>query len=296
VLDEPVVTYLGEDWLGEHPYAAEITVRQLLDHTNGLIEYAFDPVFYLQSAQRLDQPYEPEEILAFLGTRDPLFAPGEDYSYETGGFVAAGLIIEAVTGNSAAAEMRARLFEPSGADAIFLTPEEFPPQSVVSGYARGELYAALTLLPGVNDEQQLTVNDEPVVDVLTGDQSVLQSAGWTGGGNEAQAESVAAIFEAMFNGTVLSPDAVDQMTTPNPHSNYGLGIDVGTASVDGLGDVPVWTHGGGVPGFRSQAGWLPEHNVAYSFHASLIPLPDGAGVNVLRDAIVEIVVPLVAAS
>ncbi|MEM9203659.1 MAG: serine hydrolase domain-containing protein [Actinomycetota bacterium] len=281
-LDEPVTTYLG-DWLGAYPFADEITVRQLLNHTNGLIEYAFDPGFYLESAFRPTQPYTPEEILEFLSRQEPLFEPGTEYQYETGGFVAAGLIIEKLTGNSAATELRTRLFDPAGAANIYLTPQEFPPVPVVNAYARGPLYDALVLLPSIED-QGLSINDEPVLDVLAGEQAVLQSAGWTGGGLEARMESVSAVFAAMFNGTLLSEASIAEMTTKTLDVNYGLGIDVNTVD-----DTIVYSHGGGVPGFRSQAGYLPEHDVAYAFSASLIPLPEGGGVGELQRQLVEIV-------
>lgn len=282
-LDEPVSTYLG-DWLGEYEFEDDITVRQLMDHTNGLIEYAFDVGFYIEASQRQEVPYTPEEILEFLGRQEPLFAPGTEYQYETGGFVTAGLLIELLTGNPANEEMRSRIFDPAGAMDIYLTPQEFPPEPVVNAYARAELYNALVLLPGV-DDAGLTIKDEPVLDVLSGEQAVLQSAGWTGGGNEARMRDVAAIIQAMFDGTLLKPESVTAMTTPElSTSNYGLGIDVGSVN----GEL-LYSHGGGVPGFRSQAGYLPDHNIAYAFSASLIPLPAGGGVNELRDAIAEIV-------
>lgn len=282
-LDEPVATYLGDGWLGGHPSAAIITVRQLLNHTNGLIEFAFDIGFYIEAAGRPTTPYEPEEIIDFLGRQEPLFVPGAEYQYETGGFVAAGLIVEAVTGNSAAAEMRERVFDPSGAAEIYLAPEEFPPASVVHGYVRGELYDALILLPSVNDNLGLAVNEEPVLDVLDGPQEVLQSAGWTGGGNEAQLSEVSAIFASMFNGTLLEASSVDEMVTKTLDVNYGLGID--SSEVDGM---VVYSHGGGVPGFRSQAGYLPELDVSYAFSSTLIPLPEGKGVGNLQREIVAI--------
>ena len=284
-LDAPVTEYLGDEWLGEHPNAADITVAQLMNHTNGLIEFAFDIGFYVEAASRLDTPYEPEEVLEFLSRQPPLFDAGSAYQYETGGFVAIGLIIEAATGNTAAAEMRARLFEPAGAETIFLTPQEFPPTDVVHAYARGELYTALRLLVPEFDVGLTVGAEDPVLDVLAPNQAVLQSAPWTGGGNEAQMESMSAIFKAMFDGTVLSPAATKAMTETVFDSNYGLGL-----SVDFVADEQAFTHGGGVPGFRSQAGYLPEHDISYAFSANLIPLPDGADVDRLAEAIVPLLV------
>jgi len=285
-LDAPVSRYLGVDWLGAHPNAANITVAQLMNHTNGLIEYAFDIGFYSESIRRLDVAYTPAEILEFLGRQEPLFGAGEQYQYETGGFVALGLIIEAVTGNSAAAEMRTRIFEPAGATNIYLTPEEFPPDSVVNGYVRGELFLAFNLLDRDAYEGTM-IGADPVIDVLSGEQAVLQSAGWTGGGNEAQLESVSAIWKSMFDGTILSPAAIESMTTTVFESNYGLGLSVTEEQ-----GTTVYAHGGAVPGFRSQAGYLPEYDISYAFSSNLIPLLDGADVS----ALTEVILPLAVAA
>ncbi|MGI9607505.1 MAG: serine hydrolase domain-containing protein [Acidimicrobiales bacterium] len=286
-LDEPMRTYLP-GWLEGYEYADEITVRQAMDHTNGLKEYALDPVFFQVAGQRLDEAIAPEEIEAWLASQDPLFAPGEQYSYETGGFLSLGRVIETVTGNSAAAEIRARIFEPAGAENIFLTPEEFPPTSTVNGYGRDLMYVAGTVLVGRPDTEGLTIGDDPVVAMFTLPQDVLQSAGWTGGGGEAQLESVSAVYGALFNGTILTPAQIDEMTTPVLDVNYGLGV-----SNDDIDGIRVYSHGGGVPGFRSQAGYLPDHDASYAMSVNLVPLPDGTDVGVLQREIVPILVEAV---
>lgn len=283
-LDVPVRTYLPS-WLEGYQYADDITIRQLMDHTNGLKEYALDPVFYAVAGQRLDTAMAPEEIIEWLAAQDPLFVPGEQYSYETGGFLSLGRVIEEVTGNSAAAEMRARIFEPAGAENIYLTPEEFPPEITVNGYGRDLMYLAATVIIGRQDTEGLTINDEPVAAMYSLPQDVLQSSGWTGGGNEAQLESVSAIIKAMFDGTILTPDLIQQMTTPVLDVNYGLGI-----SDDDVDGITVYSHGGGVPGFRSQAGYLPDHDISYAVSSNLIPLPQGAGVGDLQAQIVPVLV------
>jgi len=279
-LDEPVQTYLPA-WLDGYEYADQITIRQLMDHTNGLKEYAFDPEFYTLASERLETPIEPEEIIDWLADQQPLFAPGEQYSYETGGFLSLGRVIEQVTGNSAAEEMRSRIFEPAGAENIYLTPNEFPPEDTVNGYGRELMYFAATGLIGREDPDGLTINGEPVAAINSLPQELLRSSGWTGGGNEAQVESVSAVFAAMFNGTILSDEQIEEMTTPALQGSYGLGID--NSEISG---VRVYSHGGGVPGFRSQAGYLPEHDVAYALSSTLIPLPAGSDVGDLQTELV----------
>ena len=98
-------------------------------------------------------------------------------------------------------------------------------------------------------------------------------------------ESVSAIVTAMFDGTILNDDLIEQMTTPVLDVNYGLGI-----SVDDLDGVTVYSHGGGVPGFRSQAGYLPDHDISYAVSSNLIPLPEGADVGELQRQIVPTLV------
>jgi len=286
-LDEPVQTYLPT-WLAGHEFESEITIRQLMNHTNGLVEFALSPAFFIDSGDRLDREFEPEEITAWLAEQEPLFAPGAQYSYETGGFLSLGSVIEAVTGNSAAVEMRERIFEPAGADNIYLTPEEFPPTPVVNGYGRAAMYVAGTSLLGQPDQLGLMINGEPVVDFMTLPQEATSSAGWTGGGNEAQLESVSAIMKAMFDGTILSEEQIEEMTAPTLDVTYGLGIDA--SEVDGVRTI---SHGGGVPGFRSHGSYLPDHDVAWAVSANLIPLPEGA---TLGDLIEELTPLLVEAA
>ncbi len=286
-LDEPVETYLP-GWLDGYEYAEEITIRQLMDHTNGLVEYALSPAFYALAGQRSDVAISSDEIREWLAAQPPLFAPGTSYQYETGGFLTLGDVIEKVTGNSAAAEMRSRIFEPAGAENIYLAPEEFPPTPTINAYGRDAMYIAGTLLVGREDTDQLTINGEPVIDIYGQAQEVLQSAGWTGGGNEAQLESVSAIIKALFDGTILNDEQIAQMTTTVLDEDYGLGID--SSEVDG---VRVYSHGGGVPGFRSQANYLPDHDISWAVSVNLIPLPEGATVDDLRLSIQPILVDAV---
>ena len=138
-LDAPVADYLGPNWVGQHAYASEITVRQILGHTSGLVEYAFNPGFGAEAQSRYGTPWAPEDILDFVGRQGPEFAPGASFSYNTGGSIAAGLLIEEVTGQTAAEAMRARLFEPAGATAIGLAPQDPISEHHVSGYVDGGL-------------------------------------------------------------------------------------------------------------------------------------------------------------
>lgn len=279
-LDAKVMDYLGPDWLGDQPHAAEITVRQLLGHTSGLVEYAFNPAFGAEAQNRYGTPWAPEEILDFVGRQGSEFAPGTAFSYNTGGFIAAGLLIEEVTGETAAEAMRNRLFDPAGATAIGLAPQDPTSQHHVSGYVDGGL-AQLMVVSDPQADQGITLaNGTPVVDVLAVDQASVRSSGWTGGGVEADMAATALVWHAMFDGTVLGHSAVAELVSPSASSSYGLGVRL--SNVEGS---LVVSHTGGTAGFMSEAGYIDAIDVSFAMSANTSAA--GHGVSSLASRVVQ---------
>lgn len=285
VLDEPVATYLGTGWAKGYmfngvDYGDKITIRQILNHTDGFAEFAFDPQFYLQSSARLETPYEPEEIVQWAAQRGAQYEPGTDYLYNTVGHVVAGLVIEKVTGTPAEEVLRTRLFEPVDAKDTYLAPTVFPPADGVAGYVQGPLKAGIDVLPGYAPYRSAaSVGD--FYDVTVAPQEVLRSAGWTGGGIEAQADDIARIFRSLFT-TVVKDDELKQFLTPSAFSNYGLGVTVGEKA-----GKKTYSHGGGVPGFRSEAVFVPDLDITIAVSANLITIDPDIGS--LTDTVLQII-------
>ena len=274
-LDATVSTYLGEGWASGYvldgvDYGDSVTIRQILDHTDGFAEFAFDLGFYVLASTRLETPFEPEEVIDWAVEQGPLYEPGTAYGYNTVGHIVAGLMIEEVTGNPAHIELRSRLFDPANASEIYLPPKESPPEQTINGYVQGDLKLALDFVPGFAVyTAEATVGAFYDISVIP--QEVLRSVGWTGGGIEAQAEDLARVFRQQFTGA-LSDDMLTAFTTPSDFSNYGLGINVG--EVDGY---TVYSHGGGTPGFRSHAMYMPELDVTIAVSANLIQIEPDIG-------------------
>ncbi len=277
-LDAPVAQYLGEDWAPGYEHAAAITVRDLLGHTSGFVEYAFDAQFYRLAAPRLDEQISPEEILEFAAGYGPVAELGTEYHYNTTGYVAAGLLIEAVTGNTAAAELRSRVFEPLGLEHVYLTPDEFPPEPTANGYVGGTIGYLMGPLLGLTSDNQITHNDAIFVDIGTVPGEFARSAGWTGGGIEAQIGDVALLIRGLFATDILDQEQIALMTTghPDPVDSSGLGIS--TREILGLG---VYRHGGGVPGFRTIAAYVPGVDLGVAITANLLGIDDADDVEEL---------------
>ena len=281
-LDSPVTAYLGDDWYGDYEYGPDITLRHLMGHTAGFVEYAFDPGFFILGAARLGVPIAPDEIVRFSTAYGPVAEFGAEYNYSTTGHVAAGMIIEAVTGNPAHVEIRSRILEPLGAHNTFLTPGEFPPEQVAEGYNRGILASAFESLTRVPDEARAHFKGNDYISTLSYPQEFLQSAGWTGGGIEAQIGDVPRLFRGLFAGELLSDASTTEMTTPSVNPGYGLGVGLGYVS----GERSL-SHGGGVPGFRSRVSYFPELDLTMAASANLLhPDPD---MDVLFEALLPIV-------
>src|SRR5262249_19201622 len=101
-----------ERWLpGVVPGGERITLRQLLNHTSGLFDYAEDNTFGRQLAHP-KKVWSPRQLIRIATAHPPLFAPGARWSYSNTGYILLGLIVEQATGNPLGSELRRRIFAP----------------------------------------------------------------------------------------------------------------------------------------------------------------------------------------
>lgn len=97
-------------WLPSLPAATDaITIRQLLTHTGGLIDYE-DLMPATQATQLRDS-----DVLHLLETTERLyFTPGTHYRYSNGGYSMLALIVEKASGLRFEDFLKQRIFEPLG--------------------------------------------------------------------------------------------------------------------------------------------------------------------------------------
>jgi len=95
-------------WLPSLPAVADrITIRHLLTHTSGLIDYE-DVIPATLTAQLHDA-----DVLTLLEGQSKLyFEPGTSYRYSNSGYALLALIVGKASGQSFAAFLKARIFEP----------------------------------------------------------------------------------------------------------------------------------------------------------------------------------------
>lgn len=95
-------------WLPELPAAADaITIRQLLSHTSGLLDYED-----LMAADDTRQVHDAD-VLALLAREDRLnFTPGTQYRYSNSGYALLALIVGRASGVDYAGFLQQRIFHP----------------------------------------------------------------------------------------------------------------------------------------------------------------------------------------
>ncbi|MTE22327.1 serine hydrolase [Streptomyces sp. TRM43335] len=119
--DDPVVEFLPE--LRELP---EVAIRHLLGHTAGLPTGPDSDTAAGTTASRY--------LSTVCTARDALFAPGTGFSYSNAGYVAAGRLVEAVTGMTWQEAVRVLLLEPLGTVPAFLDDTR-PTRPIAAGHA-----------------------------------------------------------------------------------------------------------------------------------------------------------------
>lgn len=100
------------------PYAGGITIRHLLTHTSGLLDYED-----LIPRSRTEQVSDADVFQLLAATDHTLFPSGSRYQYSNGGFVLLGLIVERVTGEPLGTFLKREVFDRAGmANSILAEP------------------------------------------------------------------------------------------------------------------------------------------------------------------------------
>ncbi|MEY9843164.1 D-alanyl-D-alanine carboxypeptidase [Streptacidiphilus sp. BW17] len=231
-----------EHWLpglvdGNGYDGSEITIRQLLDMTSGISNYANAPQladeFVGQAflTNRFDS-FTPRQLVEIAVASKPSFAPGAGWEYSDTNYVLAGLIVEKATGHSLAKEIARRItgplhlsntYEPTGDDTGIDGPH-------------GRFYSKLM-------EQD---PNAPFYDVT----DLNPSWGFGAGDIISTDGDLITFFRALLQGRMLPPTQQREMFTmldPGknwiPGTTYGLGV----ASVN-LSCGTVWGMGGAIDG------------------------------------------------
>ncbi|MFE2751835.1 serine hydrolase domain-containing protein [Actinosynnema sp. NPDC059335] len=228
-LDDPVDRYVAGVPAGRN--GDRVTVRQVLNHTSGLYDYAHEAGYSTNRWRGADRfrTYRPRDLLDVAFARPSHFDPGQGWRYSNTNYIVAGMVVERVTGRTYGDEVRARVLRPLGLRHT-LVPGRYPglPHPHARGYA--EVDGALVDATLMN----------PTLD-------------WAAGEMISTADDLNRFFDALLSGRLTSAASLDAMRQTRE--------DTGTVFAYGLGlqrfDLPcgrsVWGHGGELLGYRTYA-------------------------------------------
>lgn len=186
-----------------------ITVRQLLNHTSGIADYLEAPGSGANITADFNYFFTPQHILENMVSGVPDFPAGTDFAYSNSNYVLAGLVAEAVTGNSLHTELRNRIWNPLGMNHTYF--------GAYDTYAEPTAGVWWNFGSGVTDYSNMPTT------------SMLSFA--YGAGNIVSCPSnLAILLDALMDNQLLNAQSQSEMTTfvPNSFSSwtagYGLGI------------------------------------------------------------------------
>ena len=236
-LDDRVAKYLPESLVdGLHVFEGQsfshsITVRQLLNHTSGIVDDWVCPGFLDSVAGNPESRWSPEETIEYVKENcPPRFRPGDGWHYSDTGYNLLGLVLERVAKKPLHELYREMLLDPLGMDHTY-RPAYEPPRPAIPGRPPAERYLG---------------------DLECGLWTSVMTADWGGGGLVSTTEDLNTFLRSFVRGSVFADrrtkDKMLAWVESGPHNNYGLGVSrvlfskFDDPTVKALGDV--WGHTG----------------------------------------------------
>ena len=250
-LAAPISRYLGgEQWFSRLPNAQSITVRNLLNHTSGLVRYEFNPRFTADlSRAPADKVWTPVELITYMFDAPPPFAPGASWEYSDTNYMVLGLIIEKLLGRPMIAEIQARFVVP------MRLSETVPNLSRrVAGVVQG--YAGPANPFGGTDA------------MLTNGQFAFNPQfEWAGGGWSSTASDLARwgrqLYEwKAFDAAISAEFLLGVASRLGANVTYGLGVIIFPPPANAAALGQAYGHSGFFPGYQTELRYYPVHKFA----------------------------------
>jgi CubicO group peptidase (beta-lactamase class C family) len=208
-------------------YGSSITVRHLLTHTSGLVDYED----VMPDSMKI--PLKDFDVLHLLLAQPRTdFAPGTKYHYSNSGYALLALIVERVSGKTFARFLHDEIFVPAGMRGTL-------------AYERGISSVSHRAYGHSRDGDGWPQTDQSLTSAVLGDGGVYSSI-------DDMAKWIAAI-----DANRLAVDASQAVVATDRGAHYGYGWFVGARR----GHRAIW-HTGETMGFRNALVRLPDERLS----------------------------------
>ena len=218
-------------YLPDFPDGEKITVRHLLNHTSGIVNFTALPDF-----GRIAHNFHTlTEVIALFAGKPLEFEPVSQYAYSNSNYVLLTAILESVTKQSYPDALRDLVLEPLGLNATGVDESTL----VLPNRASGYFWAGGTYHH-----------------VIDGDMSVPTGAG----AMYSTTKDLQRFARAICTGELLGAAATKRVFTltavVSGDVKYGLGWTINTVA-----PRPIYWHGGAISGFKSELSYFPDSQI-----------------------------------
>lgn len=244
-LDDTISQYLPAEIAENLDNAESATVKQLLNHTSGIVndtDESENALEWLFNAPGTSLSYE--DLIKTAYGKPAYFEPGEGWHYSNTGYNLLAYIIESVTGEEHWKILETKIFNPIGLDSTFYNPGNRIPPGTARGYF--DMYGNGTIYETTDYD---TLNFCPAGAIVS------------------TAYDLMLFITNVFNGTLInSSSLVSLMSTVPMEPGITDKMKMDTAGY-GLGvikwDTPhgfAYGHGGETWGYRAELYYFPDYD------------------------------------
>lgn len=250
-LADKLEKYFGkEPWFARLPNARDITIRNLMNHTSGLVRYELNERFLADLTKNPAKVWQPEEEIAYLFDSKAPFEAGKGWDYSDTNYIVLGMIIERVTKSTYYEQVKKRVLKPLKLnDTVPSDSRRIP--GLVQGYAGAQ--------NPFGGSDAMLVNGEFVIN---------PQFEWTGGGMASTSVDLARWAKLLYEGKAFAPSLLPEMLNGvparlGPEAKYGLGVIIRPTKL-GLS----YGHSGFFPGYLTEMVYFPARKFALAIQVN----------------------------
>lgn len=223
-------------WLPMLPAADAITIEQLLSHHAGVPD-VLGAGSLAGATMFRSRSYARADLLAKISSRRP-FAPGEQFQYSNGNYIALGMVLEEASHEPIHALLAEHIIGPAGLSRTALLPDGPAPDCLLMGYDRDLVPFGHEVRPSDNSFATLA---------------------WTSGALSSTVDDLAALVRGVRNATLVSRTSLASMLPSRPatgkHHEVAVGLGLFRFEFGGRRFVG---HEGLFVGSQALAGWAED--------------------------------------
>ncbi|MCP4362970.1 MAG: beta-lactamase family protein [Chloroflexi bacterium] len=249
-LDDTLAQHLP-DTAAHIPHSEQITIRQLLNMTSGIVDYRDNPAFWEAVLTQEKRGWQPDEVIVYAYDLPPTAVPGETFHYSNSNTILLQMILNTALEEELSDELRDRILDRVDMPDTYLEPIARTTGGHIGGYGDIDGDGTVESLLSYDDGRGL------------GDLGLISNA-----------IDLGVFATALYERTLPGDDGREQTlaTVPMPNGDeYGLGI---MRRHSEWGEM--WGYASVATGFTSQMWFLPDRDttVVVLINAEEVELAD----------------------